>query len=103
SGWRPPRRAPRREWEVLRRTGLGTGTVLRWVPVDRPSRTRDRYGNDSLLHNTQPTKFVFVTGGVVSSLGKGLTASSLGALLSSRGLRVTMQKLDPYLNVDPGT
>jgi CTP synthase len=71
--------------------------------VDRPSRTRDRYGNDSLLHNTQPTKFVFVTGGVVSSLGKGLTASSLGALLSSRGLRVTMQKLDPYLNVDPGT
>jgi CTP synthase len=71
--------------------------------VDRPSGTRDRYGNDSLLHNTQPTKFVFVTGGVVSSLGKGLTASSLGALLSSRGLRVTMQKLDPYLNVDPGT
>jgi CTP synthase len=55
------------------------------------------------LHNSQPTKFVFVTGGVVSSLGKGLTASSLGALLSSRGLRVTMQKLDPYLNVDPGT
>src|SRR4051812_26177911 len=55
------------------------------------------------LHNSQPTKFVFVTGGVVPSLGKGLTASSLGALLSSRGLRVTMQKLDPYLNVDPGT
>ncbi|WP_104529627.1 CTP synthase [Blastococcus saxobsidens] len=55
------------------------------------------------MHNSQPTKFVFVTGGVVSSLGKGLTASSLGALLASRGLRVTMQKLDPYLNVDPGT
>ena len=50
-----------------------------------------------------PTKHVFVTGGVASSLGKGLTASSLGRLLSSRGLRVTMQKLDPYLNVDPGT
>jgi CTP synthase len=46
---------------------------------------------------------VFVTGGVASSLGKGLTASSLGRLLKSRGLRVTMQKLDPYLNVDPGT
>jgi CTP synthase len=46
---------------------------------------------------------IFVTGGVVSSLGKGLTASSLGRLLRSRGLRVTMQKLDPYLNVDPGT
>jgi CTP synthase len=51
----------------------------------------------------QPTKHVFVTGGVASSLGKGLTASSLGRLLRSRGLRVTMQKLDPYLNVDPGT
>jgi len=49
------------------------------------------------------TKHLFVTGGVVSSLGKGLTASSLGRLLVARGLRVTMQKLDPYLNVDPGT
>jgi CTP synthase len=49
------------------------------------------------------TKHVFVTGGVASSLGKGLTASSLGNLLSARGMRVTMQKLDPYLNVDPGT
>lgn len=49
------------------------------------------------------TKFVFVTGGVASSLGKGLTASSLGQLLTARGLKVTMQKLDPYLNVDPGT
>ena len=49
------------------------------------------------------TKHIFVTGGVASSLGKGLTASSLGLLLRSRGIRVTMQKLDPYLNVDPGT
>jgi CTP synthase len=48
-------------------------------------------------------KHIFVTGGVTSSLGKGLTASSLGRLLKSRGLRVTMQKLDPYINVDPGT
>jgi CTP synthase len=55
------------------------------------------------LAASQPTKHVFVTGGVASSLGKGLTASSLGNLLKSRGLRVTMQKLDPYLNVDPGT
>ena len=55
------------------------------------------------LNNTQDTKHVFVTGGVASSLGKGLTASSLGSLLKARGLRVTMQKLDPYLNVDPGT
>ncbi|MFI5611388.1 CTP synthase [Amycolatopsis sp. NPDC051903] len=54
-------------------------------------------------HQSRATKFVFVTGGVASSLGKGLTASSLGQLLTARGLRVTMQKLDPYLNVDPGT
>jgi CTP synthase len=52
---------------------------------------------------SRQTKFIFVTGGVVSSLGKGLTAASLGQLLISRGLSVTMQKLDPYLNVDPGT
>ncbi|MEN3298482.1 CTP synthase [Pseudonocardia sp.] len=52
---------------------------------------------------TRATRHLFVTGGVASSLGKGLTASSLGQLLTSRGLRVTMQKLDPYLNVDPGT
>jgi len=49
------------------------------------------------------TKFIFVTGGVVSSIGKGLAAASLGSLLEARGLRVTMQKLDPYINVDPGT
>src|SRR5215211_1902230 len=48
-------------------------------------------------------KHIFVTGGVASSLGKGLTASSLGRLLKLRGLRVVMQKLDPYINVDPGT
>src|ERR1700752_2687930 len=58
---------------------------------------------ESQLVDRQPTKHVFVTGGVASSLGKGLTASSLGSLLKARGLRVTMQKLDPYLNVDPGT
>jgi CTP synthase len=49
------------------------------------------------------TKFVFVTGGVVSSLGKGIAAASLGAILESRGIRVTHLKLDPYINVDPGT
>ncbi|MCB0345347.1 MAG: CTP synthase [Bdellovibrionales bacterium] len=52
---------------------------------------------------TRPTKYIFVTGGVVSSLGKGLTSAALGALLESRGLRVTICKIDPYLNVDPGT
>ena len=49
------------------------------------------------------TKYVFVTGGVVSSLGKGIAAASLAAILESRGLKVTMIKLDPYINVDPGT
>lgn len=49
------------------------------------------------------TKYVFVTGGVVSGLGKGITAASLGRLLKTRGLKVASQKLDPYINVDPGT
>ena len=49
------------------------------------------------------TKYIFVTGGVVSSLGKGITAASLGRLLKSRGLKVTIQKFDPYINVDPGS
>src|SRR5438067_5109648 len=48
-------------------------------------------------------KYIFVTGGVVSSLGKGLTAAALGTLLENRGLKVALQKFDPYLNVDPGT
>src|SRR5699024_11820619 len=48
-------------------------------------------------------KYIFVTGGVVSSLGKGITAASLGRLLKNRGLNVTIQKFDPYINVDPGT
>ena len=48
-------------------------------------------------------KYVFVTGGVVSGLGKGITAASLGRLLKARGYQVTMQKFDPYINVDPGT
>ena len=52
---------------------------------------------------TSRTKFIFITGGVLSSLGKGLAAASIGALLESRGLSVTFQKLDPYINFDPGT
>ena len=58
---------------------------------------------DEASNPATPTKYVFVTGGVVSSLGKGIAASSLGRLLKSRGLRVVNQKLDPYINVDPGT
>ena len=49
------------------------------------------------------TRYVFVTGGVVSSLGKGIAAASLAAVLEARGLKVTLLKLDPYINVDPGT
>src|SRR5207245_7796258 len=49
------------------------------------------------------TRFIFITGGVVSSLGKGLSSAALGALLQARGFRVRLRKLDPYLNVDPGT
>ena len=49
------------------------------------------------------TRFIFITGGVVSSIGKGLTSASLGALLQARGYKVCLRKLDPYLNVDPGT
>jgi CTP synthase len=68
--------------------------------MDNPQR------GTSLMQNSapqQPTKFIFVTGGVVSSLGKGIAAASLGRLLVERGLRVTMMKFDPYINVDPGT
>lgn len=62
-----------------------------------PPSVDSREGTDSM------TKHIFVTGGVVSSLGKGLTSASIGMLLEQRGLRVRMQKLDPYINVDPGT
>ncbi|MDQ0944483.1 CTP synthase [Streptomyces sp. V1I1] len=105
-------------------------SLIPWYPVDRwpscvkqgprnrsdgtppnplggtPVRTSPRDHGSPLLAmppKSMTTKHIFVTGGVASSLGKGLTASSLGALLKARGLRVTMQKLDPYLNVDPGT
>ena len=56
-----------------------------------------------MAKKSERTKFIFVTGGVVSSLGKGLASASIGALLESRGLRVTILKMDPYINVDPGT
>jgi CTP synthase len=77
--------------------------------MDGPLFTSDPSQTDITAHPEDttgpptPTKFVFVTGGVVSSLGKGIAASSLGRLLKSRGLRVVNQKLDPYINVDPGT
>ena len=61
------------------------------------------YNLNFLLHTYHMTKYVFVTGGVVSSLGKGIAAASLGAILESRGIKITHIKLDPYINVDPGT
>ena len=67
------------------------------IGIDTPDDYRRFVAGDAL------TKHIFVTGGVVSSLGKGLTAASIGLLLERRGLRVRLQKLDPYLNVDPGT
>src|SRR5205807_2621711 len=62
-----------------------------------------RYAIPFPRNRSVPIKYIFVTGGVVSSLGKGLAAASLGTLLEARGLRVVLQKFDPYLNVDPGT
>ncbi len=83
--------------------------MLPWQPVasrggqgGRQQRNGSRTGARRGAPGSQ-TRHIFVTGGVASSLGKGLTASSLGLLLRARGLRVSMQKLDPYLNVDPGT
>ena len=66
-------------------------------------RVAGSIGWDARSRAARPTKYVFVTGGVVSSLGKGIVAASLGRLLKARGLRVQVQKFDPYLNVDPGT
>src|SRR5436309_2023248 len=67
-------------------------------------RLRRRRGRGTPRHRGwEMAKYIFVTGGVVSSLGKGIAAASIGCLLESRGLKVTCQKFDPYLNVDPGT
>src|SRR5579863_3223445 len=79
-------------------------------PADGDIRTSVRRRDALLIQSRKHSrealrmaKFVFVTGGVVSSLGKGITAASIGTILKARGLHVGMQKLDPYLNVDPGT
>ena len=69
------------------------------------SRIKPRTGdkNKHRREETMAVKYVFVTGGVVSGLGKGITAASLGRLLKARGYKVTMQKFDPYINIDQGT
>jgi CTP synthase len=71
-------------------------------PLKNPLNSEDQAHGGEAVKKSEP-KYIFVTGGVVSSLGKGVAASSIGCLLESRGLRVTLQKCDPYLNVDPGT
>ena len=68
-------------------------------PKEMVVRAQAKRTSDPMLNQ----KFIFVTGGVVSSIGKGLSAASLGTLLEARGLKVTLMKFDPYLNVDPGT
>ena len=81
-------------------------SVAAWGIIQRATSSYGRGRRDRLRWRQgvlMKTKFIFVTGGVLSSLGKGLAAASLGALLQTRGLTVTIQKLDPYINVDPGT
>src|SRR2546427_11484476 len=85
--------------DVVRRTGSARH---RYAGRSQVGRSRDHptpEGGESV----SSTKYIFVTGGVVSSLGKGIAAASLGRLLAERGLKVTIQKFDPYINVDPGT
>src|SRR5262249_17744792 len=106
---------------TLAKTRHGSVTLLRFfvhAPGDgRHSRAhapRFRRGNGSgrrgagrggewMTKSATRTKYIFVTGGVVSSLGKGVASASIGALLEARGLKVTLVKMDPYINVDPGT
>src|SRR5437879_5728124 len=70
--------------------------------IDR-ARQPAQFSNPKFSEEAMSAKYIFVTGGVVSSLGKGLAAASIGCLLESRGLKVNLMKFDPYLNVDPGT
>src|SRR5262245_54448026 len=99
----PTRPEPRLPVLVLP-TGPGSSIVTCWKAAQTALTNRGTGGEDALM--TPPlrhTKHIFVTGGVVSSLGKGLTCASIGSLLEHRGLRVRLQKFDPYINVDPGT
>src|SRR6185437_12833555 len=84
---------------------LRPAKIIRQIP-DSPPESRGAFDcadAESSLHWGSMTRFIFITGGVVSSLGKGLSAASLGALLQARGFKVRLRKFDPYLNVDPGT
>src|SRR3954454_4081987 len=83
---------------------VGAGTELGAVCCAESAGRRSRLARQTPMPESRPrTRFIFVTGGVVSSLGKGIAAASIGRLLVSRGLKVALQKFDPYINVDPGT
>ncbi len=82
--------------------GVDTPDDLALVPLNT-SNPDEECASAMVLTPQRPVKFIFVTGGVVSSLGKGLAAASIGCLLEGHGYKVTLQKLDPYINVDPGT
>src|SRR5260221_5903976 len=91
-------------WKMGMPYGLSKPSTSPWAWIRR--RTSNGCPDYSKLPwraRNEMVKYIFVTGGVVSSLGKGIAAASIGCLLESRGLRVTLQKFDPYLNVDPGT
>ena len=103
----PAARRPRRRPGAARRAHpLGTTADVATVPPPKSLRRGDipmAATNKRLVCCKPMTRFIFITGGVVSSLGKGLSSAALGALLQARGYRVRLRKLDPYLNVDPGT
>ena len=81
-------------------TGILTVTFLREKKAGSIKLLNFKFLN---IHIVAETKYIFVTGGVASSLGKGIISSSIGKLLQARGYSVTIQKFDPYINIDPGT
>ena len=90
-------------WSTRATAGSASTRRRIWSAPGRSSPPADGRKGNAMVKRGKKTKFIFVTGGVVSSLGKGLAAASIGALLENRGLEVTHLKLDPYINVDPGT
>ena len=88
--------------ESLHESGTEPVIAVNHPEAGLPFRPASRIGWSTMNIKPNPVKYIFITGGVVSSLGKGLAAASIGRLLEARGFRVTLQKFDPYLNVDPG-
>ena len=88
---------------ILGRQNVDEVTEFEAELSDRLMRETGGVGLGGVREQDMATKHIFITGGVVSSLGKGLTSAAIGMILERRGLKVSMQKLDPYINVDPGT